>query len=808
MRAAAATCRGGANLCPQAVVKRFVVCYNIRVKTLRKNIMDSILSSLNSEQIKPVTDTQGPVLVLAGAGSGKTRVLTSRIAYILQQGLCSPYGILAITFTNKAAGEMRERLQRMLGDTSGMWICTIHSMCVRILRQFAAEAGVKPNFSIYSETERSNVIKKSYKELDFDDEKLLKDAKYHIGNAKMLGLDPDTYGARHADIPRMDDIVCIYEKYDKHLAANNALDFDDLLIRTLRLLRSSDEAREYLSGRFKYILVDEFQDTNAVQYNIIKLLASCHRNLFAVGDDDQSIYGWRGAEIKNILRFDNDYPDAKVYKLERNYRSTKSILELANAIIKRNGARRKKTLWTDECEGEKPVYFQAEEEADEALYAARTISSAVARGEKYSSFAVLMRINALTRSYEQEFAKYGIPYKVFGGFKFYERREIKDILAYLRLISNPFDDEALTRIINVPKRGIGGKTLEAMENYSAQSGLSLYDACLDAKYLPVTAGAKSKICDFAAAIRELVVGAQTQSVAQLVRDVISRTELRVAYDDGSDDGDAKLANLDQFVASVDDFVRLNPEATLDEYLNQVTLSSDTDDMDDGNYVTLATIHSVKGLEFDDVIICGLEDGIMPTSRSEKDEGSLEEERRLMYVAITRARKRLWLTRSKSRYLYGHRERTLPSRFIGELADVLGAEALPSARSSSYGYGGNAFGGAYSRGYGNYGRQSYGGESSRGRGVYSSDEGYHSDIPPAQPSRSSAPKFSAASAFSRPKAAAPGGKNYSVGTKVKHPKFGNGTVIAVKNGGAVINVAFDGQGIKELSAALAPLEILQ
>ena len=251
MRAAAACCRGGANLCPQAVVKRFVVCYNIRVKTLRKNIMDSILSSLNSEQIKPVTDTQGPVLVLAGAGSGKTRVLTSRIAYILQQGLCSPYGILAITFTNKAAGEMRERLQRMLGDTSGMWICTIHSMCVRILRQFAAEAGVKPNFSIYSETERSNVIKKSFKELDFDDEKLLKDAKYHIGNAKMLGLDPDTYGTRHADIPRMDDIVCIYEKYDKHLAANNALDFDDLLIRTLRLLRSSDEAREYLSGRFK-----------------------------------------------------------------------------------------------------------------------------------------------------------------------------------------------------------------------------------------------------------------------------------------------------------------------------------------------------------------------------------------------------------------------------------------------------------------------------------------------------------------------------------------------------------------------------
>ena len=777
--------------------------------------MDNLLSSLNSEQIKPVTDTEGPVLVLAGAGSGKTRVLTSRIAYILEQGLSAPQGILAITFTNKAAGEMRERLEGMLGDTSGMWICTIHSMCVRILRQFSAEAGIKSNFSIYSETERSNIIKKSFKELDFDDEKLLKDAKYHIGNAKMLGLDPDTYGTRFADIPRMDDIVCIYEKYDKHLASNNALDFDDLLIRTLRLLRGNEEVRDFLSDKFRYILVDEFQDTNAVQYNIVKLLASKHRNLFAVGDDDQSIYGWRGAEIENILRFDKDYPDAKIYKLERNYRSTKNILNLANTIIKNNGARHKKTLWTEAEEGQKPVYFQAEEEADEALFAARTINQAVAAGEKYSSFAVLMRINALTRSYEQEFTKYGIPYKVFGGFRFFERREIKDILAYLRLISNPFDDEALTRIINVPKRGIGGKTLEAMDAYAAQSGLSLYDACLDAEYLPLTAGAKSKIEDFASTIKDFVIDAQSVNVAQLVRDIISRTELRLAYDDGTDEGDSKLANLDEYIASVDDFVRLNPDATLDEYLNQVTLASDTDDMDDGNYVTLATIHSVKGLEFDDVIICGLEDGIMPSSRSESDPKMLEEERRLMYVAITRARKKLYLTRSKSRYLYGRRDRTMPSRFIGELASELGADAAKPSFGGYSGYGGNSFGGTYSRGYGSFGysdSRGYGssfssqrGESSRGRGVYSSDEGYESDLPPAQPKRTESVTFSAASTFGRTQAKA---KSYSVGTKVKHPKFGLGTVIAVKNGGNTINVAFEGQGIKELSAALAPLEILQ
>lgn len=789
--------------------------------------MDNILSSLNPEQLKPVCDTEGHVLVLAGAGSGKTRVLTSRIAYILEKGLCAPSGILAITFTNKAAGEMRERLAGMLGDVSSMWICTIHSMCVRILRQFAESAGLKSNFSIYSETERANVIKKAFKELDFDDEKLLKDAKYHIANAKMLGLEPDSYGSRYADVPHMDDIVLIYDKYDKHLASNNALDFDDLLIRTLRLLRGNEEARDYLSDKFRYILVDEFQDTNAVQYNIIKLLASKHCNLFAVGDDDQSIYGWRGAEIENILRFDKDYPDAKVYKLERNYRSTKSILKFANAIIKNNGTRRGKTLWTEGDDGENPVFYQAEEEADEALFAARTITAAVARGEKYSSFAVLMRINALTRSYEQEFTKYSIPYKVFGGFKFFERKEIKDVLAYLRLISNPFDDEALSRIINVPKRGIGGKTLEAMEVYAAQSGLSLYDACLDAEYLPLTAGGKSKLCDFADTVKGLVISAQSGSVAQLVRDVISRTDLRSAYDDGTDEWDGKLANLDEFIASVDDFSRLNPQATLDEYLNQVILSSDTDDMNDGNYVTLATIHSVKGLEFDNVIICGLEDGIMPSSRSQNDKKTLEEERRLMYVAITRARKKLYLTLSRSRYLYGHRDRTIPSRFISELGDLLPRNSLSSSPYQGYrgaeGYstyrtlGENSYQrrsgyGDYSRrdGYADYSRRDgYGSRddfsSSRGRGVYSSDEGYESDLP-AAPVRTERVNFVSPSAFSSRKPQA--NKSYTVGTKVRHPKFGLGTVIAVKNGGTVINVAFDGQGIRELSASIAPLEIIK
>ncbi|MCH5146619.1 MAG: UvrD-helicase domain-containing protein [Clostridiales bacterium] len=762
--------------------------------------MDELLSKLNSEQIKPVQDTEGAVLVLAGAGSGKTRVLTSRIAYILREGKANLSQILAITFTNKAANEMKERLSRILGDGESKWICTIHSMCVKILREFAERAGIKSNFSIYSETERGNVIKKTFKELDFTDDSLLKSAKYHIGNAKMLGLDPDQYGRKFQYERGMDDIVVIYEKYNKHLKDNNALDFDDLLLETLRLLRHDSEVREYLSDKFKYVHVDEFQDTNAVQYNIIKLLSSKHGNIFAVGDDDQSIYGWRGAEIENILRFDKDFPNAKIYKLERNYRSTKSILKLANAIIKNNVSRRGKELWTEAEEGIHPEYYQADEEAGEALFAARAIAEGVRKGGNYSDYAVLMRINALTRSYEQEFTKYGIPYKVFGGFRFFERKEIKDILAYLRLISNPFDSEAAERIINVPRRGIGGKTIEAMYEYAEKSGLSLYDAAVDCEELPITRATKDKLKDFANLIKGFILDSVQCNVARLVRDIINLAELRTAYDDGTDEGDSKLANLDEFIASVDDFVRLNPDATLDEYLNQVTLSSDLDEMDDGNYVTLATIHAVKGLEFPAVFICGLEDGIMPSSRSEADGRDLEEERRLMYVAITRAKERLYLTRSKSRYLYGHRDITKPSRFILELAAELGVKEKPTAyRDFGDRYRGEYYGSAHGARYSGY-RE----ERSAGRALYSADDIYQSDEPPK--ATSSFKAFWAGQ--KKPESTNGGSGKYAVGMKVKHPKFGFGMVIAVKNNGNTVNVAFDGQGIKELSASLAPLEIIK
>ena len=424
--------------------------------------IENLLEQLNEEQRGPVLQTEGAVLVLAGAGSGKTRVLTTRIAYLVEEKQVPPEAILAITFTNKAANEMKERLSRYI-DTERMWVSTIHSMCVRIIRMYADEVGVKSNFSIYSETERNNIIKKSFQECDFEGDQLLKTVKYHIGNAKMLGLEPDEYAEEYSHEREIDEVVKVYKRYQKHLKENNSLDFDDLLSETRKLLETNEDARNYLGGRFRYILVDEFQDTNSVQFEIINYLASIHGNLFVVGDDDQSIYGWRGAEIKNILGFEKAFKDAKVFKLERNYRSTKHILKLANAVISNNANRKKKTLWTENEEGAHAKVYEAEEESGEARYIAQTIAGLIRQGYSYSDFAILMRINALTRSFEQEFTGDGIPYKVFGGFKFFERKEIKDLLAYLRLINNPFDSEAALRIINFPKRGIGAKTVESLQ---------------------------------------------------------------------------------------------------------------------------------------------------------------------------------------------------------------------------------------------------------------------------------------------------------------------------------------------------------
>ena len=774
--------------------------------------MNGIFEKLNEEQKKPVTDTEGAVLVFAGAGSGKTRVLTSRIAYLVEEKGVFPSSVLAITFTNKAANEMKERLADMVAGSESMWICTIHSMCVRILRRFAEKRGFTPNFSIYSETERAAVIKKAFAACGFAEEKLLKNVKYHIANARMLGLSPAEYAEENAQLKGIGEIVAVYKEYCDFLRRNNALDFDDLLNETRALLEQDREALDYYGGRFRYIHVDEFQDTNRVQYEIVRLLASVHGNLFAVGDDDQSIYGWRGAKIENILGFEKDFPGAKVYKLERNYRSTKSILQLANTVIQNNGRRRSKVLWTQNGEGDKPQYFQAETEADEALYAARTILAHVSAGERFSDFAVLMRINALTRAYEQEFAKYGIPFRVFGGFRFYERKEVKDLLAYLRIVNNPFDSEAVTRVVNVPKRGIGARTVEVLEEYARENDCTVYDAVLAAETLPLNAGSKAKVKAFGALLKSLVIKGAEESADELIRDVIDDTGILAMYEDDSDESINKKANIDEFVNSVDEFCRANKGASLADFLNQVTLSSDTDDMDESDYVTVATIHSVKGLEFDNVFIVGMEENIMPVSRASLEGDELEEERRLLYVAITRARKRLWITRSRSRYLYGERSLTLPSRFIGELAKELGAEALPSRAPYAQ------------EGYGGYARR-YGGYSPReaGRRAFArpqrNEDGYYSDLPPDDAPSSFANAFSAAAAYrtqggGRASAAGAGGRQkdfsaFRTGVRVRHPKFGEGVIIATKGQGKDLaaDISFPGFGIKQLSVLIAPLEIV-
>ena len=806
--------------------------------------LQTILDELNEEQIGPVLQTEGPVLVLAGAGSGKTRVLTSRIAYLVEEKNVPPRAILAITFTNKAAEEMKERLSRMV-NTSGMWVCTIHSMCVRILRDFGGSLGISSNFSIYSEVERNNIVKKSFQECGFTDEKILKDAKYHIANAKMLGYEPTRYLDEYAGEPGIEKIVAVYRRYQTHLKENNALDFDDLLSETRRLLITDAEAKEYLSSKFRYVLVDEFQDTNGVQYDIVRLLSSTHKNLFVVGDDDQSIYGWRGAKLENILHFEKDFPGAKVFKLQRNYRSTKEILTLANEVIGNNQRRKKKELWTKNPEGEKTKVYEGEQESDEARFVAHSIAGLMRKeGYKFSDFAVLMRLNALTRAFEQEFTADGIPFKVFGGFKFFERKEIKDLLAYLRVVNNPLDGEAIVRIINFPKRGIGQTTVDKLQAYASREGLSVYDAVLDLDEMGFNASTRAKLDAFFDSIKRWIIESQELAVNELVKKIIADTGMREAYSDSSDESINKLANIEEFISSVDEYCKLNPDATLTDYLQQVTLSSDTDEMNDGDYVSLATVHAVKGLEFKCVFIVGLEENIMPVSRAVGNNEDMEEERRLMYVAITRAQDRLFLTRSKSRYLYGKRETSMRSRFLKELKDVVELPTSTPARSADSGYGAGygrgGYGSSYGSGYGGagYGRSGYGsgyGGSSCGSsyGSYSAesdDDAYVSFGNPSQTFTRKAtlpttPKSSVGSytggTSARPAYGASGGvkpktapqkdiSGFAVGVAVTHPKFGQGTIVGTSGSGSTttLDIAFVGLGIKKLSATLAPLEIVK
>ncbi len=792
--------------------------------------MNDYLNGLNDKQRAAVLDTEGYVLVFAGAGSGKTKVLTTRVAHLVNGLGVPPQNILAITFTNKAADEMRERLAALDVNVSEAWVCTIHSMCVKILRASIGRlAGYNKNFSIYSDVDKTNVLKRIIADMKLDGDKYLKNARFYISDAKNADESPTAF-RRRTDIRDIETYAQIYVAYEEVLKKSNALDFDDLLVKTYHLLDDDEEVLDYYANKFRYVHIDEFQDTNKIQLEIARLLCSAHKNLFAVGDDDQSIYGWRGAEIKNILEFDKRFSGAKIHKLEQNYRSTKTILDLANTIIKGNTERVSKTLWTENDGGERPEVQIAADEAEEARFVATKIKSAISGGAKASDFAVLMRINALSRSFEQEFNTYGIPYKVFGGFKFFERKEIKDLTAYMRIMINPLDDESILRIINVPKRGIGDKTVEALTAYAKNYGLSVFDGLVDCDKLGLSASARGRLEEFKKIISSLMISAQdeTKSLADIFTEVVQKTAFMSQFEVENEENYSKRMNVNEYQSAIEEFAKHNSGATLADFLNSITLSSDTDDLESGNFVSVATIHSVKGLEFKNVFICGLDETVFPVARATEGLSEMEEERRLMYVALTRAEKKLYLTRARSRYLYGNRQFTAQSTFLNELAPKLGLKSqrrdfsyaedrFEGGYGSSYGGRGFSYGGGYGGRGSDYGSSSYGGSNygySRSGGVEEFEPsvsiGYSTAARSFMQSRkTSQPQSNMANRNSATAAKTSKTLNIAPRTVVKHVKFGEGTVIAVKGSGKdmIIDVAFKGVGIKSLVASLAPIEVI-
>ncbi len=745
--------------------------------------INTMLEKLNTEQIKPVLDTEGAVLVIAGAGSGKTRVLTTRIAYLILEKKVNPANIMAITFTNKAAGEMKERLSSLVGEIGEMWVSTIHSMCVRILRRDIEKLGYDKNFSIYDETDKDKVLKRVFEDLGLDADKLLKTAKNAISSAKNECLTPEDYKKTYSGLHYVNEIAAVYECYESQLAKSNSLDFDDLLFKTYQLFAQHTEVADYYANKFEYIHIDEFQDTNTVQFAIAQRLSSKHGNIFVVGDDDQSIYGWRGAKIDNILSFDDIFRGAKVYKLERNYRSTKKILQLANCIIANNTERRPKELWTDNPEGVRVETFVGTDENNEATFAALQIKNLMARNNEYnySDFAVFMRLNALSRAYEQEFMKYGIPCKIFGGFRFFERKEIKDVLSYLKVVANPLDDESFLRCVANPKRGIGDKTLRELREFCYANGMSLYEGTCRLERSSIGNAAKTKLFNFGTLLDNFAAYSVNNSVADLIDYILDATGFLEQFAEKNEENTARLYNISELKNSAEQFKKDNPASTLSDFLNSVTLSSDTDDINSGDAVTIATIHAAKGLEYKCVFVAGLDEKVLPIARSTDTESEMEEERRLMYVAVTRAKERLYLTRAMSRYMYGSREYMSQSRFLKEAQHILTPNSTQEEKKKDYSYS--------NRSYERYDDDSN--YSPVGRG-YSSN--YAKSM-----LNGNKPKENKNSDFSK----------YKSGVKVKHTKFGEGIVISVKGSGdnIIVDVAFKGVGIKSLSAKFAPMEIV-
>ncbi len=638
--------------------------------------MDPIFDTLNDRQIEAVKHTEGPLQIIAGAGSGKTKVLTCRIAHLLELGV-APYRILAITFTNKAAKEMKERVTNLVGaEAERIWLSTFHSFCARFLRyEIDGFEDRSRNFTIYDAQDQMTLMKSCLKEINLDDKQFPPRAVLSaISNAKNQLIQDREYGLQAGDFYEQ-KVAEVYTLYEKKLKENNALDFDDLLLYAVKLLMENEAVRQKYQERFQYVLVDEYQDTNHAQYALTKILAAKWQNICVVGDADQSIYAWRGADIQNIIDFGRDYPKAAMIKLEQNYRSTKTILEAANAVIENNTSRPKKELWTQNPEGKKIIHYHAQTEHDEADYVGGVIYNRHEIGKvPYGHMAILFRTNSQSRTLEESLMRYGVPYTMVGGTKFYDRKEIRDIIAYLKVLFNPDDSLSLMRIINVPKRSLGATTLEHLADYAETQGISMFEALSSTDDIPVTKRAKESLESFAVIIFDLLSHIDEWNVQELIEHVIKDTGYGAMLEgEGLKDpqAESRKENLGEFLSVAKDFIDTNPQGTLQDFLENIALVSDVDEFESSeSRVTLMTLHAAKGLEFPIVFLVGLDEGLFPHSRTLMDEGQIEEERRLCYVGITRAEQQLYVTNASTRTMYGRISAYLPSRFLSEIPEEL------------------------------------------------------------------------------------------------------------------------------------------
>lgn len=738
----------------------------------------SIYDTLNNEQREAVFHTEGPLLILAGAGSGKTRVLTHRIAYLIEEKGINPWNILAITFTNKAAGEMRERVDRIVGfGAESIWVSTFHSTCVRILRRYIDRLGYGTNFTIYDADDQKTLMKDVCKQLQIDT-KIYKERTLlsAISSAKDEMIMPDEFELNAAGDYHKQRIAKVYREYEKQLRANNALDFDDLLVKTVQLLQTQPDILEYYQERFRYIMVDEYQDTNTVQFKLISILAKKYKNLCVVGDDDQSIYKFRGANIKNILNFEQVFEDARVIKLEQNYRSTDTILKAANGVIRNNYGRKDKSLWTENGEGDKIHFQQFEDAFEEANYVVNDIRKNVEEGiRSYNDHAILYRTNAQSRMFEEKLVTANVPYKVIGGINFYARKEIKDLLAYLKTIDNGQDDLAVRRIINIPKRGIGLTTINRVQENAAERNVRFYEALLTADMIPGIGRSASKLTSFVALIEHFKESAKSMLPSELMKEILDYTGyIEDLEADSKEEAEDRIANIDELLNKIAAYEESceDEKPTLSGFLEEVALVADIDSLDESNdYVVLMTLHSAKGLEFPAVYLVGMEDGLFPSYMTiqAEDPDEVEEERRLCYVGITRAMEDLTMTCAKRRMVRGETQYNKMSRFLKEvpvhLFDVKGnvhKEEHIYPKQNAYVQAKNAF----------------------------NTKAFSTPRPVQN--------------FGTQKGDGPG---YDVGDRVRHMKFGEGLVLSMVSGGRdyEVTVDFDGVGVKKMFAGFAKLQ---